>query len=46
MPEPNYEVVLQTLIASENTKTQNSIPANLSNVVKKLKENFSLPIIN
>lgn len=38
--EPNYEVVLHTLIASENTVSQNAVPANLSNIIKKLKETF------
>jgi hypothetical protein len=38
--EPNYEIVLHTLISSENTIRQNAIPANLSNIIKKLKETF------
>lgn len=38
--EPNYEIVLHTLIASENVKDQNLIPASLANVVKKLKDTF------
>jgi hypothetical protein len=38
--EPNYEIILHTLIASDNANSQSKIPANLSNVVKKLKETF------
>ena len=39
-PEPSYEIVLQTLTAAEDAKSQNVVPANLSKVVKKLKETF------
>lgn len=41
--EPCYEVVLQILVASNNTDTKSTIPPTLSNVVKKLKTlyNFS-----
>ena len=35
--EPCYEVVLQILIASNNSSEKNVIPPALSNVVKKLK---------
>lgn len=39
--EPSYEVVLQTLIASNLTNNKSDIPAALSGVVKKLKTNYS-----
>lgn len=40
--EPSYEVVLQILIASNNTtdKSAAAVPQTLSNVVKKLKTNY------
>lgn len=38
--EPSYEVVLQVLIASNNSTTKSNIPANLSETVNKFKKNF------
>lgn len=39
--EPNYEIVLHTIIASENPVGAKSVPTGLSQIVKKLKESFS-----
>ena len=39
--EPSYEVVLQILIASNNQIAKTNIPQSLSNVIKKLKANYS-----
>lgn len=39
--EPNYEVILQMLIASKDSTKKNEIPANLSETVNKFKKNFS-----
>lgn len=39
--EPSYEVVLQTLIGSNLANNKSEIPQTLSNVVKKLKNNYS-----
>jgi hypothetical protein len=39
--EPSYEIVLQTLIASNDTAVKSAVPQTLSNVVKKLKANYS-----
>ncbi len=39
--EPSYEVVLQILIASNNSAAKSNIPANLSETVNKFKKNFT-----
>jgi hypothetical protein len=39
--DPCYEVVLQILVASNNAGEKASLPPALSNVVKKLKTNYS-----
>lgn len=39
--EPSYEVVLQVISASNNASDKTSVPQTLSNVVKKLKTNYS-----
>ncbi len=39
--EPSYEVVLQTMTASNIAGDKTSVPQSLSNVVKKLKNNYS-----
>ncbi len=39
--EPSYEVVLQTLIASNTANNKSDIPQTLVGAVKKLKANFS-----
>jgi hypothetical protein len=39
--DPCYEVVLQILVASNNPGEKSSLPPTLSNVVKKLKTNYS-----
>jgi hypothetical protein len=39
--DPCYEVVLQILVASNNAGEKSSLPPALSNVVKKLKTNYS-----
>ncbi len=39
--EPSYEIVLQVLIASNNATGKSTVPQTLSNVVKKLKTNYS-----
>lgn len=39
--EPSYEVVLQIMTASNNGSDKTSVPQSLSNVVKKLKNNYS-----
>ncbi len=39
--EPSYEIVLQTITASNNTGDKTSVPPTLSNVVKKLKNTYS-----
>ncbi len=38
--EPNFELVLQTLIGSDGPVSKNKIPASLGNVIKKLKDTF------
>lgn len=38
--EPSYEVVLQVLIASNNSAAKSNIPANLAETVNKFKKNF------
>ena len=38
--KPNYEIVLQTLISSETTASQNKVPASLSGTLQKLKSNY------
>jgi hypothetical protein len=38
---PCYEVILQLLIASNNAAEKNSVPPTLSNVVKKLKNDYN-----
>jgi hypothetical protein len=39
--EPSYEVVLHLLTASNISSDKNSVPQSLSNVVKKLKTNYT-----
>lgn len=39
--EPSYEVVLQVLTASNAANDKSSVPQTLSNVIKKLKTNYS-----
>jgi len=39
--EPNYEVVLQLLIASNNTGEKTAVPPTLANAVKKLKNVYA-----
>jgi hypothetical protein len=39
--EPSYEVVLQTVIGSNNASTKTDLPPSLSALLKKLKANFS-----
>ena len=39
--EPSYEVVLQTLVASNNANNKSDIPQTLAGAVKKLKANYS-----
>jgi len=39
--EPSYEIVLQTLVASNNTNNKTDVPQTLSGVIKKLKANYS-----
>ena len=41
--EPSYEVVLQTLIASNGVNNKSDIPQMLAGAVKKLKANYSYP---
>lgn len=39
--EPSFDVVLQTLVASNNATERTSLPSTLSGVVKKLRANYS-----
>lgn len=39
--EPNYEIILHVLTASNNATDRTAVPQSLSNVVKKLKTNYS-----
>ncbi len=39
--DPCYEVILQILVASNSASEKSSLPPSLSNVVKKLKINYS-----
>jgi hypothetical protein len=41
--EPSYEVVLQTLVASNSANNKTDVPQALSNVVKRLRTNYSYP---
>lgn len=41
--EPSYEVVLQTLIASNLATNKSDVPQSLSGVVKKIKTDYSYP---
>lgn len=41
--EPSYEVVLQTLIASNLSTNKSDVPQTLSGVVKKLKTDYAYP---
>lgn len=41
--EPSYEVVLQTLIASNLSTNKSDVPQSLAGVVKKLKTDYSYP---
>ncbi len=38
--EPSYEIVLQTVVASNNSDGKSNLSQNLSNIVKKLKSDF------
>lgn len=39
--EPVYEVLLQTLVASNNTARKTDVPQTFSGVIKKLKNNYT-----
>jgi len=39
--EPIYEVILQTLVASNNANGKTDVPQTLSGVIKKLKNNYT-----
>jgi len=41
LADPCYEVVLQILLASNNKSEKGDVPASLSNVVKKLKNQYA-----
>ena len=40
-PEPSFEGVLQTVVASNNTAEKSAVPQMLSSIFKKLKSDFS-----
>lgn len=39
--EPNFEIVLQTLISSNQSEAEKAIPASLSATINKLKSNYN-----
>lgn len=39
--EPSFEVILQTVVASNNAVGKSAVPQSLSGIVKKLKSDFS-----
>jgi hypothetical protein len=41
--DPVYEVVLHTVVASNNASGKSDVPQALSGVIKKLKNNLPLP---
>lgn len=44
--EPNYEVVLQVIVGSNDAALKNNLPANLSTVAKNLRNSFSFSNYN